>query len=234
MPVYIPEGEAAWFPPCAAASPEGVLAVGGDLSLPRLLAAYRQGIFPWYGEDTPIIWWNLPERSVLFPESLHIPRSLRRVINARQFHITLDTAFSDVIHNCAHSTTRNENGTWIVPEMQVAYTALHHAGYAHSVEAWEEGRLVGGLYGLALGKAFFGESMFYRHAGASKVALVWLVRYLQARNFSLLDCQQETPNTNRFGARVIPRTIFMCHLKDALSYPDHTGTWMMPPEFFPL
>lgn len=234
MPVFLLPGCETWFPPLAAVSPEGLLAVGGDLSIPRLLAAYRQGIFPWYDESTPILWWNLPERSILIPDELHVPRSLRRVINARAFDITLDTAFADVITACAEAQRPGQRGTWIVPELCEAYIALHKAGYAHSVEAWEEGALVGGAYGIALGRVFFGESMFFTRQDASKTAFVWLVRYLAAHGYSLIDCQQVTDHTNRFGAVAVDRETFMHSLKGAVTANDRVGRWQFPEGFFPL
>ncbi|MDL2271641.1 leucyl/phenylalanyl-tRNA--protein transferase [Desulfovibrio sp. OttesenSCG-928-I05] len=234
MPVFLPPGCDIHFPPPAAASPEGLLAVGGDLSVPRLLAAYRQGVFPWYNDDTPILWWNLPERSILVPEELHIPHSLRRTINARRFQISLDWAFADVITACAGTRRPGQQGSWIVPAMREAYTALHEAGYAHSVEAWEGGQLVGGAYGVALGRAFFGESMFFKKPDASKTAFVWLVRYLAAQGYALIDCQQVTEHTSRFGAVSIDRDSFMCSLKNALVGDDRAGRWQLPDDFFPL
>ena len=235
---YLPSGYDFWFPPFTDASPDGLLAAGGDLSIPRLLVAYSQGIFPWYGENSPILWWHLPERSILHPDSLHIPRSLRRVINSQRFSVSVDTAFHEVISACAETPRPGQTGTWILPEMREAYTVLHKAGYAHSVEVWEEGVLAGGLYGVALDRVFFGESMFYQRTDASKVAFVWLTRYLAERRFSLIDCQQVTENTERFGAMAVSRDIFMMHLNNALDikkgFDKWADPWCLPENFFPL
>ncbi len=222
------------FPPLREASPEGLLAVGGDLSLERLLTAYANGIFPWYDEDTPILWWAPPERCMLHPWELHVPRSLRKTIGRRCFAVTLDTAFPSVIRSCAASPRPGQNGTWIVPEMAAAYTALHAAGYAHSVEAWLDGELAGGLYGVALGGGFFGESMFHRVPEASKVCFVWLARLLDFWGFTLIDCQQVTRHMVRFGAYAVARDAFMPHLDEALRVPVPAGKWRMPEGFFPF
>ncbi len=202
------------FPPVEHALPEGLLAVGGDLGLERLLLAYRNGIFPWYAPGEPILWWSPDPRLVLLPGSLHVPRSLRRVLNRGRFRFTLDQAFVAVIHACA--ADRRQSGTWLVPEMISAYIRLHQAGYAHSLEVWREGRLAGGLYGVALGRCFFGESMFHRESDASKAGLVHLVRHLEAMGFSLIDCQVTTAHLVRFGARQMPRREFLDRLRRAL------------------
>lgn len=233
MPVCLVSENAA-FPPFTAASGEGLLAIGGHLSRKRLLEAYSKGIFPWYSEDTPILWWTPPERCMLRPDELHIPRSLRRAINSRRFVITLDHAFPRVMRACAESLRPDQDGTWIVPEMIAAYTDLHNAGYAHSVEAWRDGNLVGGLYGVSLGKGFFGESMFFHEPDASKICFVWLARLLTQWKFSLIDCQQVTDNLSRFGAYSVTRDTFMTHLRDALSIQAPPGKWTMPEDFFPL
>lgn len=212
------------FPPCHHADPDGLLAVGGDLSPDRLLLAYRQGIFPWYGMDTPILWWSPDPRLVLFPDELKIPRSLLRVLRKKRFQVTVDRAFPAVIAGCS-SVERKEAGTWIVPEMIGAYVRLHELGYAHSVESWQDGRLVGGLYGIALGRAFFGESMFSRTPDASKVALVHLVGLLARRRFEVIDCQVTTSHLKRFGAREIPRREFLSRLEQALEYGTQPGSW---------
>lgn len=214
------------FPPVEQASPEGLLAVGGDLRPERLLEAYRHGIFPWYEEDQPILWWSPDPRAVLFPDKLHVPRSLDKTIRRGHFTLTLDTCFRAVMMECAGPRTQYpEGGTWIIPAMIEAYTKLHELGHAHSIETWQEGKLVGGLYGVAIGGAFFGESMFSRTTDASKVALVSLVRQLQAWNFKIFDCQQASPHVMRLGAEEIPRRVFLEHLNAALTLPDRRGCW---------
>jgi leucyl/phenylalanyl-tRNA---protein transferase len=214
------------FPPVEQASPEGLLAVGGDLRPERLLEAYRHGIFPWYNDDQPILWWSPDPRAVLIPDQLHVPRSLEKTIRRGHFHLTLDTCFREVMRECAGPRPQYpDGGTWITPAMIEAYTRLHELGYAHSVEAWREDTLVGGLYGVALGGAFFAESMFTRIDDASKVALATLVRQLQAWGFQLMDCQQSSPHVRRFGARQIPRRDFVTHLRQALAVPDRRGPW---------
>ena len=233
MPVFL-STKSAGFPPLRLSSAEGLLAVGGDLSRERLISAYASGIFPWYDEDSPILWWSPPERCMLRPEEVHIPRSLRRTLNSRRFSITLDTAFEEVIRSCARAPRLGQGGTWIVPEMVTAYSDLHEAGYAHSVEAWEDGELAGGLYGVSLGKAFFGESMFFRKPEASKTAFVWLARLLREWGFALIDCQQVTENLVRFGAYAVSRKDFLRCLASALSIQVAPGKWTMPEDFFPL
>ncbi len=214
------------FPPVEQASPEGLLAVGGDLRPERLLKAYRQGIFPWYNEDQPILWWSPDPRAVLFPSKLHVPRSLRRIIRRGLFAVTLDTCFGAVMEGCAGRRPQYpEGGTWITPAMIQAYTRLHELGYAHSAEAWQEGRLVGGIYGVAIGGAFFAESMFTSVEDASKVALVTLVRQLDAWGFRLIDCQQSSPHVIRFGAEDIPRREFIALLSEAVTRPHRQGRW---------
>ena len=214
------------FPPVEFASPEGLLAVGGDLRVERLLEAYRHGIFPWYNDDQPILWWSPDPRAVIFPHKLHVSRSLKRTIRLGGFTVTLDTRFRDVMHGCAGPRPQYpEGGTWITAQMVKAYVQLHELGYAHSVETWREGRLVGGLYGVALGSIFFGESMFTRVPDASKVALVSLVRQLQAWGFRIFDCQQPSRHIKTLGAEDIPRSEFLDHLADALTQPDRRGSW---------
>ncbi len=214
------------FPPVDQATPEGLLAVGGDLHPERLLEAYRHGIFPWYNEDDPILWWSTDPRAVLFPEKLHIPRSLHRTIRRGLFTVTLDTCFRQVMEHCAGPRPQYpEGGTWITDDMLDAYTRLHELGHAHSVETWQDGHLVGGLYGVSISGAFFAESMFTRIDDASKVALVRLVCQLHAWNFRLIDCQQSSPHVKRFGAEEIPRSDFIRHLIAALALPDRRGRW---------
>ncbi len=213
------------FPPAHLAISEGLLAVGGDLSVARLVQAYRQGIFPWYAEDDPILWWSPDPRLVLYPPELHISRSLGRLLKKNRFRFTLDQAFEDVVRGCAAVRGANHPGTWIVPEMITAYTRLHAAGLAHSVEAWCEGRLAGGLYGVSLGRTFFGESMFTRISNASKAALVVLVENLRRQGFDLIDCQVTTPHLMQFGAREIPRTRFLKALRRSLGHRTLRGKW---------
>ena len=213
------------FPPVHLAIDEGLLAVGGDLSVERLELAYRQGIFPWYTEDDPILWWSPDPRLVIFPEELHVSRSLRRLMRRRRFTVTLDRAFGQVIRACAGHRGPGHPGTWIVPEMIEAYERLHAAGLAHSVEAWEGDVLAGGLYGVSLGGSFFGESMFTRVGNASKVALVSLVESLHHGGFELIDCQVTTEHLMQFGAREIPRSHFIKALQKALKQPTRKGLW---------
>ena len=224
MPVFQLPEHGLVFPDPALAEPDGLLAVGGDLSPKRLVTAYAHGIFPWYAENTPILWWSPDPRCVLLPGDLHVPRSLSRVIRAGRFHCTLDAAFERVITGCAASHGE-ASGTWLVPEMIDAYTHMHTLGLAHSVEAWRDGELAGGLYGVSLGSAFFGESMFYNEPDASKVALVFLVRALREAGFTLIDCQQETANLLRFGAKGIAREEFLARLDEALKHPTRQGGW---------
>ena len=204
------------FPPPHLAIKEGLLAVGGDLSTERLLLAYRCGIFPWYGPGEPILWWSPDPRLVLYPDELRISRSLRRIIRKNIFHITFDGAFDKVIQACAEAKRSSGEGTWITEEMKKAYFGLHRQGYAHSVEAWQDGQLVGGLYGIGIGRAFFGESMFSRVSNASKVAFVALVENLKRLTFVLIDCQVKTDHLMRFGAREVRRKHFLEQVEKAV------------------
>jgi len=214
------------FPPVEQASPDGLLAVGGDLRPERLLEAYRHGIFPWYNDDQPILWWSPDPRTVLFPAKLHISRSLKRSLRPSIFSVTLDRCFRDVMQHCAEPRPQYpDGGTWITAEMLEAYRRLHELGYAHSVETWQEGQLVGGLYGVALGGAFFAESMFTRASDASKVALVSLMNQLQAWGFRLMDCQQSSAHVTALGAESIPRRDFLDHLTAALAMTERRGRW---------
>ncbi len=204
--------------------PNGLLGVGGDLSVERLLAAYQRGIFPWYSGNQPILWWSPDPRSVLFPDKLHISRSLRKTLRKQLFTITLDKTFEKVIQACSEPRA-DGLGTWITDEMQEAYIRLHQTGYAHSVESWLNGELAGGLYGVALGKVFYGESMFSRVSGASKAAFVFLVRQLQRWQFTMIDCQIETNYLNQFGAEPIPRTEFVRLLNQFCHQPAENEVW---------
>jgi len=214
------------FPPLEAAlrNPNGLLAAGADLSAPRLLAAYRQGIFPWFGEGDPILWWSPDPRMVLFPDELNISRSLAKTLRNRRYEVRFDSAFGAVMAGCAEPR-RDEPGTWISEDMLSAYGRLHRLGYAHSVETWIDGELDGGLYGVALGGAFFGESMFSRARDASKIALAALVAHLKASGFGLIDCQMRTRHLESLGAREIPRGQFARLLSELVHYPRAPGTW---------
>ncbi|MBN1931312.1 MAG: leucyl/phenylalanyl-tRNA--protein transferase [Desulfobacterales bacterium] len=215
MPVFV-LSEKLVFPPPRLARKDGLLAIGGDLSRQRLLLAYRLGIFPWFAENEPIMWWSPNPRLVLYPDQIKISKSLRKTIKKGKFDITMDLAFSQVIDSCAQIRIQKNEETWIVEDMIRAYCQLHDSGFAHSVEAWYEGKLVGGLYGVALGRCFFGESMFTRMSNASKVAFCALVKYLKALSFNMIDCQVTTAHLIRFGAREIPRNQFLKQLAESL------------------
>ena len=212
------------FPPLEAASPEGLLAVGGDLNPDRLLSAYRQGVFPWFSDGQPILWWSPDPRAILYPADLHISRSLRKSLRTQGFEVTADRAFDDVIQRCAESRNARE-GTWITSGMQEAYCTLHRMGYAHSVETWQNGQLVGGLYGLAIGKAFFGESMCSQITDASKTALVALSVSLTASGYHFIDCQVVSEHLNSLGAKAVPRYRFSSELKQAVETPVNETPW---------
>lgn len=211
-------------PSLALTEPNGLLAAGGDLSPQRLIAAYKQGIFPWYNQGQPILWWSPDPRLVLFPEQLHISRSLRKRLRQGTYQITLDQNFPEVIQACANPRYDNE-GTWITTEMKTAYIRLHRMGIAHSVEAWEGGKLIGGLYGLSIGRIFFGESMFSQRPDASKVAFVYLCRQLQRWGFPLVDCQIQSEHLQRLGAQTIPRIKFLHWLEQLCNIPSLEGPW---------
>ncbi len=216
------------FPPVEHAGPEGLLAIGGDLRCERLLLAYRNGIFPWYNVGQPILWWSPDPRTVLFPEKLKISRSLRKTLRAGAVRVSLDQAFEQVMRACAAPRRKDpDGGTWITSEMIAAYSELHRRGYAHSVEVWQGEELVGGLYGVAIGKAFFGESMFSRINDASKIALVYLVRQLAAWNFGIIDCQQKTAHLLSLGAEEIPRTQFMALVRQCVDANPAPGPWVL-------
>ena len=210
----------------ALAEPNGLLAAGADLSLPRLLEAYRNGIFPWFTHDQPILWWSPDPRMVLFPAEVKVSRSLARTLRNTRFEVRADTAFDEVVDGC-RQPRRGESGTWITEDMAEAYGALHRAGFAHSVETWLNGKLVGGLYGVALGRAFFGESMFTRVSDASKVALVALARQLQHWGFGVIDCQMNTAHLASFGAREIPRAEFTRRLRELVHYAPVPVPWRL-------
>lgn len=213
------------FPPVCFAEPDGLLAVGGDLSLERLLLAYREGIFPWYSKGYPVLWWSPDPRLVLFPDQLKISKSLGRVLRKGCFRVTFDRSFVDVMEKCAQVPRKFGEGTWIVPEMVQAYQRLHLVGYAHSVETLYEGKLVGGLYGVSMGRVFFGESMFTEMTDASKVALVYLVALLRRMGFVMIDCQVTTSHLQRLGALEISRHEFMARLREGIKGNVPVGLW---------
>jgi leucyl/phenylalanyl-tRNA--protein transferase len=219
------------FPPVETAldEPNGLLAAGGGLSAERLLDAYRRGIFPWFGEEDPVLWWTPDPRMVLWLNELHVSRSLRRTVRSGRFSITLDTAFDAVIRGCAEPRD-DDAGTWITPAILAAYNELAASGHAHSVEAWAGGQLVGGVYGVASGRMFYGESMFSRTPDASKVALASLVRQLHRWGFELIDCQMSTTHLASLGAREIPRTEFMRHVARLTSLPEIPSPWALEPD----
>ncbi len=202
MPVFTLD-EALIFPHPVLREPDGLMAVGGDLSPERLLLAYSWGIFPWYHGDQPILWWWLSPRLMVRPSNVHVSRSLNRVLNQKRFTITMNQDFPGVIHHCRTIKRSGQEDTWIMPEMVDAYTTLHKQGDAYSVEVYEEGELVGGMYGIALGKIFFGESMFSKKANTSKIAFVFLANFLANKGFEWIDCQQDTPHMRSLGGELI-------------------------------
>ncbi len=217
------------FPDPARAEPDGLLAVGGDLRPERLLSAYALGIFPWFDASSPILWWSPDPRLVLEPERLHVARSLQRTIRRGRYRVTADTAFERVIRRCAARPRPGQRGTWITREMVDAYVRLHRLGFAHAFEAWEGDALAGGLYGISLGAAFFGESMFADRPDASKVAFVRAVEWLTSHGVGLVDCQVRTEHLVSLGAHDIPRSEFLARLAAALEAPTLRGTWVLDP-----
>ncbi len=222
MPVYKLD-ETLWFPSPEFAWNDGVLAVGGDLSIERLLLAYQMGIFPWYNAREPIVWWSPNPRYVLFPDKVKVSKSMKQVLRREVFTVTYDTHFREVISHCRD--TRQDTGTWITDEMLEAYCNLHQAGYAHSVEVWQEGKLVGGLYGVSLGRFFFGESMFALVSNASKTGFIQLVKALEAKGFLLIDCQQGTAHLISLGAEAISRSHFLDYLSTIEDIDFMRGSW---------
>jgi len=214
------------FPPVQSAlkDPNGLLAAGADLSSKRLLDAYRHGIFPWFSEGDPILWWSPDPRMILFPAELKISRSFGKVLRNRSYETRFDSAFDEVLAGCAEPR-KGAPGTWISDAMIEAYRSLHRLGYAHSVETWIDGELAGGLYGVAMGRVFFGESMFSRSRDASKIALAALVAHLEPAGFGLIDCQMHTRHLETLGAREIPRRRFSRLLEELVNYPHSPGTW---------
>jgi len=213
------------FPPPQSANREGLVALGGDARPERLVLAYAQGIFPWPSPGAPLLWFSPNPRFVLRPREAHIGRSLRKRVRRGDFELRFDTAFRAVMEACAESPRPGQDGTWITPELLDGYTALHQRGLAHSIEAWRGGQLVGGLYGVSLGRAFFGESMFARESDASKVAFAVLLAHLIHWDVALVDCQVHTDHLERFGATDWPRARFLAALHDALAHPTRTGPW---------
>jgi len=223
MPVFRLNDELI-FPPVALSEANGLLAIGGDLRPERLVLAYGQGIFPWFGEDQPLLWWSPDPRLVVFPEKLHVTRSMRQIMQHAVFSITYDRCFREVITAC-RASRRVEKETWITEAMVDAYCRLHDQGIAHSVEAWQNGELAGGLYGVALGRCFFGESMFTRVSNASKAAFITLTRALQCRDFQLIDCQVDSTHLQSLGAELLPRTMFLDIMTKSVNQPAQQGSW---------
>lgn len=220
------------FPDPELADDSGLLGVGGDLGPRRLLLAYSRGVFPWFSEGQPILWWSPDPRMVLYADELHIPRSLGKRIRRGDYRVTFDQDFTRVIRHCAQAPRPGQDGTWITTNMQLAYAHLHRLGHAHSVEAWRGGELVGGLYGVAVGGLFAGESMFALAPDASKVAFVRAVRQLQRWGFPLIDCQMHTDHLQRFGAREIPRASYLAALAELTSRPGRpVGRWSFDDDF---
>jgi leucyl/phenylalanyl-tRNA--protein transferase len=217
MPIFLLNDELI-FPEVEHATNEGIVAVGGDLRPERLLLGYASGIFPWYSNGEPIIWWSPDPRFVLFPSELKVSRSMRKILRQGVFSITFDKAFERVIGHCRRIKRKGQRGTWITPEMQKAYIRLFKLGFAHSVEAWKDGELAGGLYGVSLGKVFFGESMFSRVSNASKACLITLVEHLAEMGFELIDSQVYTRHLETLGAREIPRSEYLTLLKNLIHY----------------
>ncbi len=216
------------FPPAERADEDGVVAIGGDLSIERLLLAYSSGIFPWPVQNIePVLWFSPDPRWVIEPPKAHVPRSLRKQMRRGLYEVRADTAFAQVINGCAESSRRGQDSTWITFEMEDAYNALHAAGYAHSIEAWREGELVGGLYGVSLGGVFFGESMFAAAPDASKVAFATLLGNLVRWGFDLVDCQTKTEHLLRFGSVAVARKDFLATVKRSLANPTKRGRWTL-------
>jgi len=224
MPVYALDDRII-FPDPNFADESGLLAVGGDLSPERLILAYSSGIFPWYSDDDPIMWWSPNPRMILIPDRMKVSKSLKQSLNNKAFEVEFDNRFESVITSCSSAPRRDQDGTWITDEMKQAYLELHKLGYAHSVETYENNELVGGLYGISLGKAFFGESMFFKKRDASKIALYFLVQKLMEWDFHFIDAQVETAHLKSMGAMLISRKEFLNSLNLALNYPTIQGKW---------
>ena len=228
MPIYRLDRRIPLFPPPEEAEPDGLIAVGGDLSAPRLLEAYRQGIFPWFEPGGEPLWWSPDPRLILVPEEVRVARSLRATIRKGAYETRFDTAFRDVIHGCSAIKRAHEDGTWIGRDIERSYSHLFDLGYAHSIESWQGGELAGGLYGVCIGRAFFGESMFARKADASKVAVAALCRECSRRGIGFIDCQVTTEHLLTLGAREVPRAKFLAMLRNAVLAPDPPGRWESP------
>ncbi|MEI7661454.1 MAG: leucyl/phenylalanyl-tRNA--protein transferase [Bacteroidota bacterium] len=224
MTVYLLPDEP-FFPPVEEAEPDGLIAIGGDLSVTRLLQAYAQGIFPWFLEDEDYFWYSPDPRMVLFPEQYRLPASLKRIINSNRFEVRTDTGFARVIRSCSEAGRTGQDGTWISGEFIDAYTELYNHGYAHSVETYFQGELVGGLYGVSIGAAFFGESMFFKMSNASKVAFHGLVELSKKLEFRFIDCQVETSHLTSMGARLVARRDYLELLTEAIKKPTLKGPW---------
>ncbi len=226
MPVFWLSDKDMSFPHPELANEDGILAIGGDLSVKRLLLAYNQGLFPWYNPEDPILWWCPDPRFVLYPHALKIAKSMRSYFNQRKFEVTFDRNFEEVMRNCKNQVRKGQSGgTWISEEMVQSYSILHAKGYAHSVEVWNGEELVGGLYGVSLGKVFFGESMFSKESNASKVGFITLVKYLIAHDYELIDCQQETAHLKSLGGENISRKAFLEIVNKNQAHPDLPGRW---------
>ena len=218
------------FPHPNEAVDDGLLAIGGDLSPKRLITAYTSGIFPWYGDDDPILWWSPDPRLILFPNKFKVSKSLRNTIKKKIFDIRIDFAFEEVIDSCKKTSRKNQTGTWITDEMKSAYIKMHKIGLAHSVEAWINNKLVGGLYGLAIGNSFFGESMFHKYTDASKVAFYYLSQLALKWNYSFIDCQVSSPHLISLGAEEISRNDFLELLSESNSYETKQERWKDNPQ----
>jgi leucyl/phenylalanyl-tRNA---protein transferase len=223
MPIYLLNNDLV-FPSPTKANDDGLLAIGGDLAPERLLMAYEMGIFPWFNPDDPVLWWSPDPRCVLFLDQLRVSKSMRNVLNQKQYTVSVDQQFSKVLDGCS-TAPRKENGTWISDEIKQAYLEVHALGMAHSVEVWKENELVGGLYGVSLGNAFFGESMFSMESNASKIGLVYFARALQSWGMEWMDCQIMNPHLKSLGAVEIPRREFLNNLEAALKLKTKKGSW---------
>jgi leucyl/phenylalanyl-tRNA---protein transferase len=228
MTVYLLPDEPV-FPPVDEAEPDGLVAIGGDLSVARLLQAYAQGIFPWFVDEDDFFWYSPDPRLVLFPEQYKAPDSLRRIVKKNLFEVRIDTDFEQVVRSCSLAERPRQDGTWITSEFIEAYTALHHKGFAHSIETYCQGALVGGLYGVSIGAAFFGESMFFSMSNASKVAFHHLVGHCKQLKLKFIDCQVETSHLMSLGARLVPRKDYLAMLDEAIKQPTFRGAWQPPP-----
>jgi leucyl/phenylalanyl-tRNA--protein transferase len=222
------------FPSPHLANKDGLLAVGGDLSPERLLLAYENGIFPWYDDESPILWWSPDPRMIIEPARFHCSRSLKKALRSGRFTFSFDTAFAEVIQACADAPRPDQDGTWIIPEMIAAYVRLHELGYAHSIECWENGTLAGGLYGISLGSCFFGESMFSRVTDASKSVMAVLCAYMIHWEMPLLDCQIKNPHLESLGAFEIPRKEFLARLSLGMKSPTRVGKWKIDMNLLPV